>query len=248
VTEQQNDALTTRFGAVYKVRDNVSLYASYAESFQQLIGVAADGSAFEPTRGTQYEAGARANLFGGGATASAALFQITQTNLTIPDPDNPGFSIQLGEVESRGFELELSGQVAPRLSLIGGFSYLDNKIIGGANDGNRLPNVYETKASLFANYALIDRPALRWTLGAGAFHHGDSFINTQNNRAIPAATLFDAATSVTFPVRGGQMTLQLNLKNIFDELDYTGGFGGGTQGVVYPEPGRQLFLRAGFSF
>jgi hypothetical protein len=113
------------------VRPNVSLYASYAESFQQLIGVAADGSTFEPTRGTQYEAGARMNLFGGAATISGSVFQITQTNLTIADTANPGFSIQLGEVESRGAELELAGRFGPRLELIGGFSYLENEIVGG---------------------------------------------------------------------------------------------------------------------
>jgi iron complex outermembrane recepter protein len=247
-TEQRDDAVTARAGLVYKPRPNLSFYASYAESFQQLIGVAADGSSFKPTRGVQYELGSRLNLFGGAATLSGSLFQITQSNLTIADTANPGFSIQLGEVESRGAELELAGRFGPRLELIGGFSYLDNTIVGGPNDGNRLPNVYRTKASLFANYTLADSERLRWTLGAGAFYHGNSFLNEQNNRAVPAATLFDAMTALTIPAAAGELTLQLNVKNIFDRLDYTGGFGSGPGVTVYPEARRQVFLRASVGF
>jgi iron complex outermembrane recepter protein len=245
---QKNDAVTTRLGVLYKPLDNLSFYGSYAESFQQLIGQAVDNRPFLPTRGTQYEAGAKLDLFDGRGHVSAAAFEITQRNLTVPDPDNPGFSVQEGKVRSRGGEIEVGGFFGPRLQLTGGIGLIDNEIIGGPSDGNRLANVYRTKASLFANYTIVDSDRLNWTAGAGVFHHGNSFVNNANNRAIPQATVVDLATSATLPVSNGRVNVQLNVRNLFNELDYTGGFGNGSGVVVFPEPGRQVVLTVGYAF
>jgi iron complex outermembrane recepter protein len=247
VARQNDEDATGRLGLLYKLTDDASAYVSYSESFEQLVGTAADGSTFEPTRGRQYEAGIKLGLFEA-ATLNLALFDIRQTNLTVPDLANPGFSVQLGEVTSKGAEVELSGSVLPRLELVGGFGYLDNEIIGGPNDGNRLANVYKTKGSLWALYTAIERDELLWTLGGGVFYHGSSFISTVNDRRLPAAALVDLATTVVLPLASGQLALQLNVKNLFDKLDYTGGFGTGAGATVYPEPGRQVFLRASYSF
>jgi len=245
---QTNDALTTRLGLLYKPLDKLSFYGSYAESFQQLIGQSVDNRPFLPTRGTQYEGGAKLELFGGRANVTAAVYEITQRNLTVPDLDNPGFSVQEGEVRSRGGEIEVSGFFGSRLQLTGGVGFVDNEVIGGANDGRSLPNVYRTKASLFANYALIDNDRLYWTAGAGVFHHGRAFVNPANNRAIPKATVVDLATSVAVPVSKGRVNVQLNVRNLFNELDYTGGFGNGAGAIIFPEPGRQVVLTIGYAF
>jgi iron complex outermembrane recepter protein len=247
-TRQTNDAVTTRLGLLYKPLENLSFYASYAESFQQLIGQSADNRPFLPTRGTQYEGGAKLELFGGKGSVTAAIYEITQRNLTLPDPDNPGFSIQEGQVRSRGGEIEVNGMFGPRLQLTGGFGFIDNEVIGGANSGRRLPNVYRTKASLFANYALIDTDRLSWKAGGGVFHHGNSFVNAANNRAIPKATVVDLATSVAVPMNEGQLNVQLNVRNLFNELDFTGGFGNGAGAIIFPEPGRQFVLTVGYAF
>lgn len=245
---QKNDATTARLGVVWKPMDTMSVYASFAESFQQLIGTSATNQPFLPTRGTQYEAGAKLELFGGRASVSAAVYEITQSNLTVPDPLNPGFSVQEGKVRSKGGELELSGQFGRRLTLVGGIGYTDNEVIGGANDGRRLPNVYKTKASLYAAYTLLETDAVAWAIGGGIFHHGNSFLNAANNRAIPQATLVDLMTSVTLPTSAGQWSAQLNVKNVFNTLDYTGGFGNASGTVVFPEPGRQIYLTVGYAF
>jgi iron complex outermembrane recepter protein len=247
-TRQKNDAVTTRLGLLHKLLENLSVYASYAESFQQLVGQSIDSRPFLPTRGTQYEGGAKLDLFGGRGSVTAAVYEITQRNLTVPDPLNPGFSVQEGEVRSRGGELEVSGFFGPRLQLTGGFGLIDNEVIGGANNGKRLPNVYRTKASLFANYALIDTDRLTWKAGAGVFHHGNAFVNAANNRAIPKATVVDLATSVAVPAGKGRMNVQLNVRNLFDELDFTGGFGNGAGAIIFPEPGRQFVLTVGYAF
>ena len=132
----------------------------------------------------------------------------------------------------------------PRLSLTGGVGYLDNKVIGGPNDGRRLPNVYRTKASLWSSYRLTEA----WSLGGGVFYHGNSLINAQNDKEIPPATVVDLAATWSVRAAGGRTTLQINLKNLFDRYDYTGGFGSGNGAWVFAEPGRQLFARLSHEF
>jgi iron complex outermembrane receptor protein len=246
-SEQSNSAVTLRGGALYKPVDSLSIYASYAESFQQLIGRARDNRVFQPTTGSQYEAGVKWSFFDSKASMTASVFEITQQNLTLPDPIDPNFSIQEGEVRSRGGEVEITGQFGPRLTLVGGYGYIDNAVVGGANNGRRLANVYKHKVSLFANYALVDSDALTWTFGGGAFYHGRAFLNAQNNRAIPSATIFDLATALTFPTGRGDLELQLNIKNVTNKFDFTG-FGNGAAANIFPEPGRQFFLSVGHKF
>lgn len=247
-TTQKNDALTGRLGLLYKPVERLSLYASYADSFEQLVGQAVDNRVFLPTRGTQYEGGAKLELFDGRASVTAAIYDITQTNLTVDDPLNPGFSVQEGKVRSRGGEIELTGAFGPRLQLTGGFGLVDNEVIGGTNDGRRLPNVYRTKASLFANYSVIDTEQLTWTIGSGVFYHAKAFINPANDLAVPEATIIDLTTAVTLPVAEQQMNVQVNVRNLFDATDYSGGFGSGVGAIIYPEPGRQVLLTVGFAF
>ncbi|MDF0678656.1 MAG: hypothetical protein P0107_06395 [Nitrosomonas sp.] len=56
------------------------------------------------------------------------------------DPVNFGFQIQEGKTRSNDAELEISGEMFPRL--IGGVGYIDNEVIGGTNDGKCSTNVY----------------------------------------------------------------------------------------------------------
>lgn len=240
VIEQRDSAITGRAGLLYKITPALSLYASYADSFDQLVGRRADGAAFQPTEGRQFELGFKREVgTSGGALLTGSLYTITQRNLTVPDPLNPGFSVQEGKVRSNGAELQLAGEILPRLSLVGGIGYIDNEVVGGPNDGRRLPNVYRLKASAWANYRLSDA----WTLGGGVFHHGNSYINPRNTNEIPAATIFDAAATWTTRAWGGRTTLQFNVKNIFDSEHFTGGFGAGNSAWTYAEPGRQFFVR-----
>lgn len=236
-SEQKDSAVTGRFGLLYKVAHTLSLYASYSESFEQLIGRRFDGGTFEPTEGKQIEAGFKQEI-GHAAFITGSVFRIEQLNLTRPDPVNIGFSTQEGEVHSDGVELEISGDVLPRLSLSGGVMYLDNEVIGGSNDGRSLNNTYRVKASLWANYRLHDA----WTLGAGAFYHGKSYLDASNQTFIPTATTFDMALKYSIRLGDGIGTLRLNAKNIFDEWDYVG------YGYVEPQPGRQFYASFGYEF
>ncbi|MEH1847435.1 MAG: TonB-dependent siderophore receptor [Nostoc sp.] len=111
----QNEAFSPRVGIVYQPIKPISLYASYGRSFLQ-AGVTARAQA-EPERGTQYEVGVKADL-SSRLAATLAFYDLTRTNLPTPDPNNPLFTILVGEQRSRGIEFDVTGEILPGWNII----------------------------------------------------------------------------------------------------------------------------------
>jgi iron complex outermembrane recepter protein len=109
-----------------------------------------DGSAFEPERGVQNEAGAKLDFFGVRISSTLAVYHLTKENILTPDPDYPGFSIQIGEQRSRGAEVDIAGEVLPGFRLIGSYAYTDAEIVKSdpEREGNRPANVPEHTGSV----------------------------------------------------------------------------------------------------
>ncbi|WP_292872498.1 TonB-dependent receptor [Nostoc sp. LPT] len=90
--ELNESAFSPRIGLVYQLSKEVSLYTSYSQSFVPDFGANPDGKQFKPTRGTQYEAGIKADFLDGKLSASLAGYQITKSNVLNPDPDRESFA------------------------------------------------------------------------------------------------------------------------------------------------------------
>ena len=58
---------------------------------------------------------------------TAAVYQLTKNNNPTADPANPtsGFSVQGGEIRSRGFELEAKAAVSANVNVTAAYSYTD---------------------------------------------------------------------------------------------------------------------------
>ncbi|NQE36214.1 Ferric-pseudobactin 358 receptor [Microcoleus sp. IPMA8] len=102
--------MTPRFGVVYQLIPELSLYASYSRSFKP--NNAADGNTgtlLKPEKGEGLEVGAKTELLGGRLSATLVYFNITKQNVATSAPSNPlGFSIATGEQQSQGVEFDLS--------------------------------------------------------------------------------------------------------------------------------------------
>src|SRR6202000_662018 len=96
-----------------------SPYISYATSFEPTTGADFAGHPFEPSTGTQVEGGVKfqPTFLPSGAhlLVTAAAYDIVQDNVLTPDPDPTHlfFSVQTGQVEVKGFELEAVAPVRP---------------------------------------------------------------------------------------------------------------------------------------
>ncbi|MFW5926763.1 MAG: TonB-dependent siderophore receptor, partial [Wenzhouxiangella sp.] len=104
---QDDDAISYSIGALYSFENGLAPYASYAESFEPVVGVdEITGEPFDPQEGRQYEIGIKYQPRDIPGQVTVAAFDIEQSNL--PSPDNqPGrFSQQEGVAEIRGIEIE----------------------------------------------------------------------------------------------------------------------------------------------
>ncbi|MEM1255629.1 MAG: TonB-dependent siderophore receptor [Cyanobacteria bacterium P01_H01_bin.21] len=215
----RNDgAFSPRVGLVYKPGDNVSFYSSYTRSFQPISGFDnlspnADVS-FSPTRGTQYEVGAKADFLDGRLSATLAAYHLTRTNILTPDPNNPTRSIQTGEQRSRGIELDVTGEVLPGWNMILSYAYTDAEVTEDNTfpAGNRLPNVPENQASLWTTYTFQEGDLEGLGFGLGLFYTGTRQGDLNNSFELEDYLRTDAAIYY----QKDRFNAAINFRNIFD--------------------------------
>ncbi|MBE9160702.1 TonB-dependent receptor [Nodosilinea sp. LEGE 06152] len=214
-TSQYEEAFSPRVGLVYQPIEDLSLYASFSRSLVLNGAVQADGSFLEPIRGTQYEIGIKGELFDGALLATLAAYNITRTNIGVPDPNNPDFSIPTGEQRSRGIELDVLGEISSGWNVIASFSYLDTEVTedgGSPLEGNRLFNVPKYTASLWTSYEIQSGDFQGLGFGAGVFYVGDREGDAANTFKLPSYLRTDAALYY----RRDNWRLALNVRNLFD--------------------------------
>ncbi|MGI2909531.1 TonB-dependent siderophore receptor, partial [Tolypothrix sp. VBCCA 56010] len=155
-SEQFNDAFSPRVGIVYQPSQAISLYASYSTSFVPAIGLSASDSPFKPEKGKQFEVGIKGEFLDGKLSATLAAFDITKSNIltTDPNPNNSRFSIQVGEQQSQGIELDVIGEILPGWNIIATYAYIDARVTEDNTIpiGNRLPNSAQHTASFWTTY------------------------------------------------------------------------------------------------
>ncbi|AIZ34028.1 TonB-dependent siderophore receptor [Pseudomonas parafulva] len=230
-TDTRDHAWTPHAGLVYKVDEQLSFYGSYSESFKPnssiapLTGGRVLDASIAPEEGKAWELGAKLDI-PGQITGTLALFDITKRNVLVANLDpRSGETLysNAGEVNSRGVELDLSGQLSERWSLIGSYAFTDAEVTKDpALKGNRLQNVARHSGSLSAVYdygSLFGGDRLR--LGAGARYVGERAGNPSNDFDLPAYTVADAFASYETQLDAHKVRLQLNVKNLFDKVYYS---------------------------
>ncbi|MEH2009123.1 TonB-dependent siderophore receptor [Nostoc sp.] len=227
---QSDFAFSPRVGLVYKPIQPVSLYASYSESFSQNVGTTFGGSLFQPSTGTQYEVGVKADFFSGRLSSTFALYQLTLSNVLTPDPNpnRPTFNIQTGEQRSRGIELNVTGEILPGWNVIASYAYTDGQVTKDERYiGNRLVNVPENSASLWTTYTFAKGNLQGLGFGLGLFYVGERQGDLTNSFSVPSYLRLDAAVYY----RINRLSFALNLKNLSDVQYFTPR----TINLVYPE-------------
>jgi len=228
-TDGNGQKWVPRAGLVYRYTDELSFYGSYTESFKPNSTIAAlnDGSVLQgdlqPEQSKAWELGTKLDI-PGRITASAALFDITKRNVlvSVGSGVDTVYSVA-GEVRSRGLELDASGQLSERWSLIGSYAYTDAEVTKDpALQGKRLQNVAKHTGSLSAVYdvgSLIGGDDLR--VGAGARYVGQREGDANNSFNLPGYTVADLFASYDTKIEGQKVKFQLNVKNLFDRTYYT---------------------------
>lgn len=238
----ENDSFseTSYRGALtYIVNDEVSTYVSMVESVSPpQVGVT-------PQTGRQYEVGVKYSPMGMDALFSAAIYDLTQENVTIAVVLPSGIIEQqtVGESRVRGLDLEAKAQVTQDISVIGAYSYMESEVLRGSlYDGSSLKGKEFTtapkhSASLWSYYSIPDTDV---SVGLGARYVGGYYMDAANTKKSDGTTLFDAA--LNYKIAKGT-DLALNVSNLFDEQHVVGS---GT--ANYYNPGREVTAKLSYSW
>lgn len=209
-----DEEISPRLGLVFKPEDNVSLYASYSESFlprsgEQYANINGDNDALDPDTFTNLEAGVKWD-FNQGLSLTAALFEIEQKSPQVADSDPE--TLDVIESETTGFEAQIQGKLTDQWYVTAGYSYLDGEIVDrNGPTGLRPRELPENMVSVWSGYQLTDQLGL----GLGLTYQDESFINNSNTAVLPAYTRIDAAAYYDV---SDNLRVQLNIENLTDEL------------------------------
>ena len=194
VSDTRDSATSKNFGIVYLAEGGWSPYASYSESFEPVGGTGFDGQAFKPKRGKQVEAGVKWSPPSSGVTASAAVYQLKETNRLTNDIDHVNFSVQRGEVTVKGLELEAAATLRA-WDLVANYTYMDARQTSVAADDllhldKQLEGIPKHSASVWAvhKFGAYGLPGLK--AGAGVRHVG-TVSDGIDVTYVPATNLLD---------------------------------------------------------
>ncbi|MDR0548819.1 MAG: TonB-dependent receptor [Deltaproteobacteria bacterium] len=226
---------TPAISLLFKPIPALSLYATYMESLENPTLITStttnyvnEGDVLPPTKSEQYEFGAKAEV--GGVLLTLALFQIEKASTLDVDLGGGWYRrTQDGLQRNRGLEFSVTGKPLDRLSLYGGATFIDPKIIRSATKSliNTTPaGIAKTMVKMFAKYDLPFIDGL--SVNAGAYYTGKIMVTPGSGRGgaaappthkIPAVTLFDVGSTYDTVIRGLPVHFNLRLQNVFNK-DY----------------------------
>ncbi|MCL4201695.1 MAG: TonB-dependent siderophore receptor [Pirellulaceae bacterium] len=245
---QRFERVTPRVGVVYQpVPDVMSTYFSYSRSFNPPTGqgLLFAGDPLRAELGESYEAGIKARLLDE-LVLHVAGFHVTRENA--PFLDTGAFPLpvflQVGEERSQGAEVELSGQVTERLSLLANYAYTDTRLTDPSTPlifGQRQRNVPLNSGSLWSRYNVIDDGCQTLGLGLGLVYVDERTANLAANAFLPSYTRWDGGVYY----QRGRLNALVYVENLFN-LDYAASSSNELR--VYPGSPFDVRAMAGWTF
>ena len=236
--------VTPYFGLVYDINKHHSVYFSYTSIFTPQFGATTSaGTGLKPIIGDQYELGVKGEYFDGRLNASAALFQATQENTAITDPDNNAYSIASGKVRDRGLEFKISGRVLPGWDVFAGYTYNLAKYLTDAQQANPSGSpaasplyqvVPRSQFTLWSNYRLPGKFS-KIQVGAGIV----ATSTTRGTNGYVQGSYYTADARIAYQF-SKEDSIALNVTNLFNKDYYANGLYRGRPRVLL------VTLRAGF--
>lgn len=205
-----DEEVSPRAGLVYKPQENISIYASYSESFlprsgEQYANINGDANRLDPDTFTNQEIGVKWD-FADSMSFTAAIFENEQTSLD-NDPNDPEGFVEV-DSDVSGFELQLQGYITDKWFVTANYSNLDGENASGVE----LRELPENTMSVWTTYQVSDVLGF----GIGATYQDESFVVTATDSPVlPSYTRVDA--SAYYELSNG-MRLQLNVENLTDTL------------------------------
>lgn len=237
-------AVTPLLGLVVKPWQNISFYANYIEGLSKgdvAPSTASNaGETFAPYKSKQHEIGVKVDH--GRLITTLSVFQIGK-----PSGQLTGnvFAVD-GEQRNRGLELNLFGEAAKGVRLLGGVTLLDAKLTktnSSATQGKTPVGVPSVQANLGAEWDISRVSGL--TLNGGVAYTGKQYVNQANTQSIPSWTKVDLGARYSTKIGGKTTTFRADVLNAFNRNYWSGVASFGTFSLGAP---RTVVLSAAVDF
>ncbi|WP_220628147.1 TonB-dependent receptor [Confluentibacter sediminis] len=222
---ESDNKWTPRFGLSVDILPSLTAYTLYDQSFLGQTGVSRLGETFEPVEARDIEGGIKKSFFNNRLKASLGIYQITKKNELVVDPEDNNFSIQLGEIQSKGIEFDMQGEITPELNIVLNYANTNVEITKDTNPlniGQKLSGFAKhiTNGWVYYNFA---QTSLLKGFGASVGYQYQVDRSTwswgaNNQSDLPDYFRLDGGLSW----QNEKIRVQLNVNNILDEYLYAG--------------------------
>jgi iron complex outermembrane receptor protein len=228
----EQKALLPRVGLVYTLNPNINFYGTWVQGYQPQDGASVinpdAGGPFDPLTSEMFEIGAKSEWFNKRVSATLSLYQITERGglYNANDPTNPERLTQLGEEESQGIEVNLTGNILPNWSLVAGYAFNDAKITQADDEaviGRQKPNAPKNTANIWSKYIFENGSLKGLGIGFGYNYVSDRFgsiVSSDQPDVFPAYGIVDAALYYKLD----KVQFQINVNNVFNDTHWVGGY------------------------
>ncbi len=234
-TSYSDRAFNPRVGLVYQPFKTVSLFSSYANSFTLNTATDTQGKPLPLSNLNQYEAGVKTDLLNGLLSTNVTLYTIINSNLAQPVlSTNPTYNQAfpnaqelVGEVTSKGAELDIMSKPIHGFSIIAGYSYNDTRYTNSTQyiNGSRLRYNPSHTANASMNYTFQNK-LKGLNVGLIGFYVGDRVAgrstrvtvanDTYKLMTIPNYFQFDAAAGYAL----SNVSFRVKVSNVLNQLSY----------------------------
>jgi iron complex outermembrane receptor protein/outer membrane receptor for ferric coprogen and ferric-rhodotorulic acid len=227
--------ITPYGGVIYDLGTQWSSYLSYSSIYnpQALYKAGPEpGTSLSPVKGRSVEAGLKGELLDGRLNATFSVFDVARTGSAVPDPNyDSSYSrwngnccfVAQGKVVSRGFDVELGGELRPGWQLAAGYTFNSTQ---DKSTGQRYSSITPRHLLKLSTAYTLPGTLSPWRVGGSA--------QIQSKHYVSGSAL-SGGTSVPFDfTQGGyavwnamvhyqidpHWSLALNINNLFDRTYY----------------------------
>ena len=221
---RESGEVTPYAGIVYDLTPEQSVYASYTDIFQPQTAQDKDGKVLDPVVGKNYELGWKGEFFNGRLNANAAVYVVERDNFAELDPGQvtptgADASRAVDGAKTKGFDLEVAGELAAGWNLHTGYSHSRTEDA----DGERLSTQLPMDTVRFWTTYRLPGDWEKLTLGGGVNWNSSKALtfSRYNNAKVKDDDYAVASLMARYQVND-QLSATVNVNNLFDEKYYAG--------------------------
>jgi iron complex outermembrane recepter protein len=222
-SDSRSGVVSPTVSLIYKPTPKLTAYATYANSVEEgdeaPPGTANVHQFLPPYRDHEYEAGVKY------AVSNALLLTLDGFYMTRPlaqtNPTTNIFEV-VGTQKNTGVELFAQGAITPDLSIFGGMSYIDARLLGTGNattNDKRVVGVPTVKSDIVLDY----HPAFAkgFALTTAAHYEAARAATNANNSFAPSYATLDLGARYSTRFLGHYLTARFQVLNVTNVFYYT---------------------------